>query len=205
MDPIERLPDRELFDAGPISRHLKAEGLDTFTAACRHVHQMPYGYNSTKDDALILFREGFGSCTTKHMAIGLLAQELGLPVGKCIGIYPMTDRIVSGAGRICKTYGLAAIPVVHCFLVYDRFRVDLTEGNLNGKNGPIDDFLFTHNVPPDISSRDEYLLYRQALKEQILTRPEWSAVALETVLSAREEALALLKENMRRQQAGAVS
>jgi hypothetical protein len=205
MDPIECLPDRELFDAGPISRHLQAEGLKTFLAACHHVQRMPYGYNRTKDDPLILFREGFGSCTTKHMAVGLLAQELGLPVGKCIGIYPMTDRLVTGAGRICQAYGLTAIPVVHCFLVSDRFRVDLTEGNLNGKNGPIDEFLFTRNVPPDISSRDEYLLYRQALKTHVLTRPEWSAVDLKTVLAAREKALALLKENMQRQQAGAVS
>ena len=205
MDPIECLPDRELSDAGPIARHLQAEGLKTFLAACRHVHQMPYGYNSTKDDPLILFREGFGSCTTKHMAIGLLAQELGLPVGKSIGIYPMTDHFVTGAGRICNAYGLTAIPVVHCFLVYDRFRVDLTEGNLNGKNVPIDDFLFTREVPPDISSRDEYLLHRQALNTHVLTRPEWSAVDLKTVLAAREKALVLLKENMRRQQAGAVS
>ena len=46
----------------------------------------------------------------------------------------------------------------------DRFRVDLTEGNLNGKKGPIDNFFFTRNVPPDISSRDEYRLYRQAFR-----------------------------------------
>ena len=98
---------------------------------------------------------------------------------------------------------MTAIPVVHCFLVHERFRVDLTEGNLNGKNGPIDDFLYTHGVAPDISSRDEYRLYRQALKAQILTRPEWADVALKTVLAAREKALALLKDNMRLQQAAA--
>jgi hypothetical protein len=117
----------------------------------------------------------------------------------------MTDRLVTGAGRICKAYGLAAIPVVHCFLTYDRFRVDLTEGNLNGKNGPIDEFLFTRNVSPDISTRDEYLLYRQALETHVLTRPEWSAVDLKTILAAREKALVLLKENMQRQQADVVS
>ncbi len=203
MDTIERLPDRELPDAGPVSCRFLAEGLKTFQAACRHVHRMPYGYNSSKDDPLILFKEGFGTCTTKHMAVGLLAREIGLPVDKCIGIYPMTDHLVTGAGAICREYGLNAIPVVHCFLVYDRYRVDLTEGNLNGKNGPIDDFLYTRNVAPDIPSRDEYLLYRRALKEQILIRPEWKGVALKTVLAAREKALALLKTNMQRQQAAA--
>ena len=188
MDSIEKLPDKDLMDAGPVSRRFQAEGLQTFLAACRHVHQMPYGYNSSKDDPLILFKEGFGTCTTKHMAVGLLAKELGLPIDKCIGIYAMTDRLVTGADSICREYGLSAIPVVHCFLVCDRYRVDLTEGNHNGKNGPIDDFLFTRNVAPDISPKDEYRLYRQALQEQILTRPEWAGVALKTVLAAREKA-----------------
>ena len=49
---------------------------------------MPYGYNSDRDDLLILFREGFGSCTTKHAVIATLAGELGLPVVKNIGSTP---------------------------------------------------------------------------------------------------------------------
>lgn len=203
MDPIARLPDRGLITDGPLSRAFMAEGLKTFQQACHHVHRMPYGYNSTKDDPLILFKEGFGSCTTKHMAVGLLAKEIGLPVGKCIGIYPMTERLVAGADLICSAFGLAAIPLVHCFLVYDRFRVDLTEGNRNGKKGPIDQFLLTRNVAPDISSRDEYRLYRQVLQNEVLTQPDWAGVALKTILAAREKALALLKTNMQQQQAAA--
>ena len=203
MDSIERLPNRELIAGGPLSRAFMAVGLKTFRDACHYVHRMPYGYNSTKDDPLILFAEGFGSCTTKHMAIGVLAKEMELPVGKCIGIYPMKERFVAGADRICSEFGLTAIPVVHCFLVYDRFRVDLTEGNLNGKKGPIDNFLFTRNVPPDISSRDEYRLYRQALQDEVLTQPDWADVTLKTILAAREKALALLKTNMQQQQAAA--
>ena len=93
--------------------------------------------------------------------------------------------------------------MVHCFLVYDRLRVDLTEGNLNGKKGPIDHFLLTHHVAPDISSRDEYRLYRQALQDEVLTQPDWAGVALKTILAAREKALALLKTNMQQQQAAA--
>ena len=203
MDAIERLPDKDLNNAGPVSRRFLAEGLKTFLAACRHVHRMPYGYNSRKDDPMILFAEGFGTCTTKHMAIGLLAHEMALPVDKGIGIYPMTDRLVTGADAICREYGLDAIPVVHCFLVHDRYRVDLTEGNLNGKNGPIDEFLYTRNVAPDISSRAEYRIYRRALAERIHTQPEWKGVALRTVLAAREKALILLKTNMQRQQTAA--
>ncbi|MDJ0801833.1 MAG: hypothetical protein QNI97_03090 [Desulfobacterales bacterium] len=203
MDAIERLPDKDLWDAGPVSRHFLAEGCKSFQAACRYVHRMPYGNNSTAEAPLILFVEGFGTCTTIHMAFGLLARETGLSVDKCIGIYPMTEPLVTGAGAICREYGLPAIPVVHCFLVHDRYRVDLTEGNLIGKNGPIDVFLYIRNVTPDISARDEYRLSRRALEEQILTRPNWKGVALKTVLAAREKALILLKANMQHQRRAA--
>ena len=50
---------------------------------------MPYGSNSNKDDILILFKEGYGSCTTKHAVIATLAEELGIPISKSTGIYAM--------------------------------------------------------------------------------------------------------------------
>ena len=153
-------------------------GLGTFHEACRWVHRLPYGYNSDRDDLMILFKEKMGSCTTKHAVIATLAAELDLPIRKNVGIYAMTEALVTGTQEILVRYRLPYIPMIHCFLNYQDHRVDLSEGNRNGKNGPIDEFLFTRNVPPDISSRDEYLLYRQALKTHVLTRPEWSAVDL---------------------------
>ena len=90
------------------------------------------------------------------------------------------------------------IPVVHCFLSDGVHRVDLTEGNRNGKNGPIDTFLFTARVPPDISEKEEYCLYRQALTTHVLTRKEMAGIDLKTILKAREAALALLKTNIQR-------
>ena len=30
--------------------------------------------------------------------------------------------------------------MIHCFLIYDSYRVDLTEGNNNGKNHSIEEF-----------------------------------------------------------------
>jgi 1-acyl-sn-glycerol-3-phosphate acyltransferase len=203
MDPIAAFPDAPISDKGPISQAFTALGLTTFMAACQYVQQMPYGYNTTREDPLILFRENRGSCTTKHMAVGLLAAELNLPVDKHIGIYAMGEPLVTGAARIAAAHGLPYIPVVHCFLSDGNFRVDLTEGNQNGKNGPIDTFLFTTRVRPDISEKEEYRRYRQALQSHILTRTEMTGIDLKTILQAREAALALLKVNMERQQAEA--
>jgi hypothetical protein len=200
MDPIDAFPDVPITDRGPISRAFLARGWTTFSEACRHVHRMPYGYNTTREDPLILFRENRGSCTTKHKAVGLLAAELRLPIHKCIGIYAMTEALVTGAERIAAEHDLPYIPVVHCFLSAGTHRVDLTEGNWNGKNGPIDTFLFTARVRPDISEKEEYRLYRQALTTHVLPREEMAGIDLKTILMAREAALALLKANMQRQQ-----
>ena len=100
MDPIDVLPDASITNRGPISRAFLARGWATFGEACRQVHRMPYGYNTTREDPLVLFHENQGSCTTKHMAAGLLAAELGLPIHKSIGIYAMTGALVTGARRL---------------------------------------------------------------------------------------------------------
>jgi hypothetical protein len=196
MDPYTVLPDKEIHPVGTISINFLRMKIPSFHSACAYVHHLPYGYNSDRDDLLCLFEEGMGSCTTKHAVIATLASELDLPVAKWIGIYAMTEELVTGTGAIVEKYALAYLPMVHCFLSDGRHRVDLTEGNANGKNGPIDDFLFTTRVAANISAKDEYLLYRNAVKRHILIREEFKAVELKTLLRAREEGLALLKAGL---------
>jgi hypothetical protein len=86
--------------------------------------------------------------------------------------------------------------MIHCFLTDGDHRVDLTEGNANGKNRSIEDFLHTETVIPNIAGRDEYLKYRDALKAHILKRTELQGVDIKTILHAREEGLDLLKANL---------
>jgi hypothetical protein len=140
-----------------------------------------------------------GSCTTKHAVVAALARELGLPIAKNVGVYAMTEEIVSGTDRILAAHSLPYVPMLHCFLVCADHRVDLTEGNRNGKNRPIDVFLFTAPVDANIPAKDEYLLYRKALTEVVLKRPEFDGVALKRVLQAREDGLKLLATNLIRQ------
>jgi hypothetical protein len=82
----------------------------------------------------------------------------------------MTEEIVTGTNEILAKYNLPYVPMVHCFLVCGEYRIDLSEGNNNGKNRPIEDFLYTQRVEPNISAKDEYLLYRKALKDYIRAR-----------------------------------
>jgi len=196
MENYTVFPDQSLSENGLIGRTFAAFDIGTFHEACRWVHQLPYGYNSDRDDLMILFKEKTGSCTTKHAVIATLAAELDLSIHKNVGIYAMTEALVTGTQKLLFRYRLPYVPMIHCFLNYRGHWVDLSEGNHNGKNGPIDRFLFAAEVPATISAKDEYRLYRQALKDEVLSRPELEGVDMKTVLKAREEGLALLKHNL---------
>jgi hypothetical protein len=196
MEPYTVFPDQAIAGAGPMAGTFAELGIQSFGQACRWVHELPYGYNSDRDDPVILFKEKMGSCTTKHAVIATLAAELGLGIDKNIGIYAMTEALVTGTRKILERRGLPYVPMVHCFLVYQGRRVDLSQGNRNGKNGPIDVFLYTAQVAANISAKDEYLLYRRALKEKILPLPELKGADMKTVLKAREEGIALLRSKI---------
>ena len=196
MLPYTLFPNPAIVNQGSISRTFLDKGIDDFHGACRYVHELPYGYNSDRDDLMILFKEKMGSCTTKHAVIATLAAELEIPIHKHIGIYAMTEAIVTGTQEILDLYALPYLPMVHCFLVFEGERVDLSEGNRNGKKGPLDDFLHTEKVMANIPGKAEYLRYRKILKEHILLRPEFHDTKLNTILKAREEGLALLRANI---------
>jgi hypothetical protein len=193
MEAYPVFPNKAIINAGLISNHFLSSGIKKFLEACDYVHNLPYGYNSDRDDLMILFKEKMGSCTTKHAVIATLAAELDLPINKSIGIYPMTEALVTGTNKILNKYDLPYVPMIHCFLEYSSHRVDLTEGNHNGKNQPIDTLFYTEKVQPHISAKQEYLLYRQALKDRILRREELNGTDIKHILHAREEGLQLLE------------
>lgn len=193
MQSYSLFPDKKMTRLGIISDNFLGIGIEKFHSACRFVQELPYGYNSDRDDLLILFKEKMGSCTTKHAVIATLAEELNLPIAKHIGIYAMNEKIVTGCGQILETYALPYLPMLHCFLVFGDHSVDLTEGNDNGKNRPIDTFLWSHKVISNISSKDEYRLYREGLAEAVLVKNEFDEIEMKTVLKAREKGLVLLQ------------
>lgn len=196
MDTCIVFPETPITPSGPVGKRFLNLGIDTFLAACGYVHELPYGYNSDRDDLMILFRENMGSCTTKHAVIATLAMELNLPVEKHIGIYAMTEAIVTGTDPILEKYSLPYVPMIHCFLGYGQYRVDLTDGNANGKNQSITRFLHTEPVIPDIPAKAEYLKYRNVLQNHIMKRSELAGIDMKTVLHARGEGIVLLKEKI---------
>ena len=196
LNSIERFPDAPITSGKPVSNVFLKHRIHRFHDACRHVHQVPYGYNQSRDDLMILFRENKGSCTTKHAVIATLAKELKLPIVKTIGIYTMNEAIVTGTDILLKRFDLPYIPMIHCFLSTAKIQVDLTEGNLNGKNHPIKQFLFTKHVAALISEKEEYLLYRKALDKMITKGNELSGIPISRILKARENGIKLLRSKV---------
>jgi hypothetical protein len=82
-------------------------------------------------------------------------------------------------------------------LVYEDYKFDLSEGNNNGKNTSIEEFIHEEKVIPFITRVDEYKLFIKVLKEKILTSLEMQNTDRKTVLKAREEAINLLKDNIK--------
>jgi len=198
MDSYNNLPDTEIKPVGDISKKFIELGIKSFKEACIYVHDSKYGYNSNYDDKLIFFKENMGSCTMKHAVIAGLAEELRIPLYKYVGVYKFTEEITTGAGQILKKYNVPYTPMVHCFLVYKDYQFDLTEGNYNGKKTSINQFIRIEKVSPFISRTDEYKLFKKILKEDILPSKEMEGIDERSLLKAREESIALLKECIRR-------
>ncbi len=199
MDSYDKMPDTEIKPVGEISRKLLELGINSFKQACEYVHKVEYGHNSNYDDKLIFFKEKKGTCTSKHAVVAGLAEELNIPLYKHVCIYKFTEEISTGAIEILKKYKIPYALMVHCFLVYKNLRFDLTEGNCNGKNVPIDKFIYEAKVDPFISGKDEYLLFKRVLKEKILPSKEMEGITERSLLKARSESIRLLAKNMEKQ------
>jgi len=199
MDSYDKLPDAEIKPVGELSRKFLELGIKSFKRACEYVHNIEYGYNSNYDDKLISFKEKKGTCTSKHAVIAGLAEELNIPLYKHVCVYKFTEEISTGANEILKKYKIPYAPMIHCFLVYKNLSFDLTEGNCNGKNVPIDEFIYEEKVDPFISGKDEYLLFKRVLKEKILPSKEMEGTTERSLLKARSESIRLLTKNMEKQ------
>lgn len=148
MDDLCTLPNSPLTNRGPITKECLERGWSTFRQAALGIQAMPYGYNAAPVTIDSLFRDGRGTCITKHAALATCAREMGLDLRKAIGIYVMDDALVSGLGGILAPLGLKGVPASHCFLTSGPYRYDLTEGNCNGKNGPVESYLYIEVTEP---------------------------------------------------------
>ena len=110
---------------------------------------------------------------------------------KNLGFYRLNDTIVTGINDIIHPYSLSFIPQIHCFLEYaspdgGSYRVDLTEGNCNGKNKTIEDYDYVVRVAPDLSHDEKRDCYLTHLRRYFETAPALKTVGEQKILSLLE-------------------
>jgi hypothetical protein len=120
-----------------------------FNQAADWVKHLRYGRNIVKEDPLILFKEGCGTCGTKHAALCRLAQEQGHEdVELWMGIFKMnrinTPRVVP----VLDEYQLPYIPEAHNYLRINGSILDCTWFNSSARNFE-NDLLEEIKIQPD--------------------------------------------------------
>ena len=193
MNNIEVLPNLQISSNGAISQQFYHRNLTTFHQACHWVKNLPYGSNSSNNDSLIIFQEGKATCTNKHGIISRLAEELNLELYKNLGFYRLNDEVVTGVNKIIEPYGLSFIAQIHCFLEYKNYRVDLTEGNCNGKNKTIEDYDFVVRVKPDLTHQEHEAYYLEYLAKYFPIEPKLKELGAIKVLELLAECEQQLK------------
>lgn len=149
---VDVLPSTPFGRVGPVSDEFVDRGVTSFGDAARWLRASPYGLNSSQD-AFAVFRDGVGTCTTKHAAIVTLAGEVGVGVQLVWGLYPLDDSIIAGAGAVLAAAGVPFVPNVHCFVDVNGAFVDLTDGNCTGKRRMVEDYLSLSAV--DVGADEE--------------------------------------------------
>ena len=168
MDDLRILPTTDLNPAGPVSQVFLASGLFNYRQVAELVRNWPYGYPQTPPGSPLEYaRLGLGTCTGKHAILAAIAEEVGLPVYKAIGIYPMDSQLVPGIEPLLLRMQVPVVPATHCFLTYEGYRLDLTEGNCNGKQGPVDRYWKVQRISPLPPQQFIDSLYREFLETDL--------------------------------------
>jgi hypothetical protein len=149
MEQLYVIPNLTINSSGRISHKFSSLNINSLHEACIWIKDLPYGYNSTSEDSIILFEENKGTCSTKHSVIAELAEELNLPLYKFICFYKLNSQIIEGIDAILSEYDLEYIPQTHCVLGIKSSFFDLTKGNCHGKKSEIVDLDLFFKVPPN--------------------------------------------------------
>ena len=187
MESIDVLPNIDLDpEKGKVNRILHERGQKTFKEAAYYIKSMSYGYNSPHTDPLILFEENMGTCYTKHSVAVICAKELEIPLEMHLCFYGITEEIVTGIQSILDEHKLPFIPAAHCFLKYKEHCIDLTEGNCNGKNVPINKYFHSLKVDPYVTAENKSIMLNSFI-ENTLVHNELKGCSIENIKSAQQK------------------
>ena len=188
------LPNCQLSDSGEISKAFILLGAETFIDACAYVKNLPYGRNKDKRDPYALFRDGHGTCSTKHALLKRLADENGLNGVELItGIYKMNGLNTPGTAKILWYYKLEYIPEAHNYLKSGGVRYDFTFP-MSEASVYENDLLNETVIQPHQVTDYKVALHKNFLSRWLESNKEIN-LTLNRLWEIREECIAALSQN----------
>ena len=189
---IEILPNPRLNKNKPISQKFLEMGINYFKEAVKHVHSLQYGRNSNRTEILLVLNEKKGTCSSKHALLASLAKECSIPLDLMLGIYAMNGDNTTGVEIVLNKYGLESIPEAHCYLRYQKQRVDITRSGVEATN-PITNFLFEEVINPEDISLKKVKIHQDFIKRWLLSNSASSIkYNFDTLWNIREECISVL-------------
>lgn len=178
----------EIQAAGPVSSAFVERGIVTFEAAASFVQLLPYRRNRDKDDLLSLFKDGCGTCSTKHALLKQLAVELGIEgLQLVLGLFKMNGRNTPEVASTLGRHGLAYIPEAHCYLKYEGQRLDFTKPNSSPADF-VNDLLVEIELLPNQINGFKIDFHKKYLSEWLLENTELD-LTLEALWAIREQCI----------------
>jgi hypothetical protein len=180
--------------AGLISASFSRAGVGDFRAAAAYVHQIPYGRNIDRTDALVVMREGRGTCSTKHALLRRLAQEQELRIGLMLGIYEMNSRNTPGVANVLEKYRLESLPEAHCYLRSGQNRIDVTRVTATSPAERITRLIYEEEISPDQIGNYKASLHRRFLEQWMEETAVGAEYTLDEVWRVREACILALEQ-----------
>ena len=111
-----------------ISDRFLQKGVNDFQSALVYVQDLPYKRNSHKNYAWVVLEEEYGTCSTKHALLKLLADENDHhQIKLMMGIYRMNGVNTPPVKSILEKYKLEYMPEAHNYLRTGAKVIDITK------------------------------------------------------------------------------
>ena len=178
---------------GAASAHFMQQRATTFSEAADFVRHLPYQRNSSRHDPLIIFKEMRGTCSTKHAALALLAEEhQQSEVQLCIGIYRMNRQNTPGIGDTMEQYELNFLPEAHTYLRINGTIFDCT-GISSGKTSFADSLMEEIVIRPE-QVGDFKVDYHRSFIQNWLAQQSSVSLSFDELWRIREQCIQRLSQ-----------
>lgn len=178
--------------SGYISGAFKELGITDFEQAASFIKQLPYKRNKNKDDLRTVLTDGFGTCSTKHALLKLLATENGIEgVELILCIFKMNPFNTPKIAATLKAKNLAFMLEAHNYLLVNGTILDCTNAK-SCEDDFLQDTISTIAIEPSQITDYKVSLHKEALQQWLIENSELR-LTLEELFSIREKCIADLQ------------